>query len=521
MPVDENYEGRPIITNLSHELYDPVTPATFPVHHLRFRNQRWANSIGLGTLSEQEWEQHFAAFAPLPNNLPNPLALRYHGHQFRIYNPALGDGRGFLFAQLFDKSQQRVFDLGTKGSGRTMWSRGGDGRLTLKGGVREVLATEMLEALGVNTSKTLSLFETGEQLMRSDEPSPTRSSVMVRLNHSHIRFGTFQRVDYHNQKELTKELLEYCVENYYPELKNENDLPLAFLKAVASRMATTCAQWMIAGFVHGVLNTDNMNITGESFDYGPYRFLPTYDPNYTAAYFDEVGMYAYGRQPSSVVWNLSRLAETLHSLSPSTNFAEALREFEPVFGQCADRTMLWRLGLLSANSDQDRMLLGMVFDFLEQSQMPFDQFFFDWFGGHLSKQRAETSPAKHHYQGPLFAQLFAALGRHHPAKPKLLANPYFQQSVPCTLHISRIESVWDSIEQDNWQDFENIISEIRNLGQILSEVPHSAKKPLTSPRPIHFGDTKAYRSVVSVVTKAIAISSARSSSKYLPSSEPF
>src|SRR5580693_676434 len=186
------YRPCPKITELGGEFYDEVKPARFPKHLARFRNQRWAERVGLGDLGDGEWESHFARFDPLPDNLAPPLALRYHGHQFDVYNPNLGDGRGFLFAQLAD-SDGRLLDLGTKGSGTTPWSRGGDGRLTLKGGVREVLATEMLEALGVPTSKSLSLFETGEALMRGDEPSPTRSSVLVRLSHSHVRFGTFER----------------------------------------------------------------------------------------------------------------------------------------------------------------------------------------------------------------------------------------------------------------------------------------------------------------------------------------
>ena len=127
---------------------------------------------------------------------PSPLALRYHGHQFQHYNPDLGDGRGFLFAQLYDLSDGRLLDLGTKGSGTTPYSRSGDGRLTLKGAVREALATAFLRALGVNTSKTLSIVETGEQLFRGDEPSPTRSAVLVRLSHFHVRFGTFQRLNF-------------------------------------------------------------------------------------------------------------------------------------------------------------------------------------------------------------------------------------------------------------------------------------------------------------------------------------
>lgn len=154
--------------------YDAVRAATFPMRRLRYRNQRWADRVGLGGLSDEAWLDHFAGFHPLKDNLAEPLALRYHGHQFRTYNPDIGDGRGFLFAQLRDDAG-RLLDLGTKGSGQTPYSRFGDGRLTLKGGVREILATEMLEALGVYTSKSFSLVETGEALTRNDEPSPTRS----------------------------------------------------------------------------------------------------------------------------------------------------------------------------------------------------------------------------------------------------------------------------------------------------------------------------------------------------------
>src|SRR5690606_32421286 len=170
--------------------------ASFPKHILRFRNQRWAERVGLDGLTDEEWINHFGRFQPLPENLRKPLALRYHGHQFRVYNPDIGDGRGFLFAQVRDGQDHRLLDLGTKGSGQTPYSRFGDGKLTLKGGVREVLATEQLEALGVYTSKSFSLIETGEALTRHDEPSPTRSSVLVRLSHSHIRYGMFQRLAY-------------------------------------------------------------------------------------------------------------------------------------------------------------------------------------------------------------------------------------------------------------------------------------------------------------------------------------
>ena len=194
------YTPSPVYLTLGDGFADAVEAADFPETILRWRNDVSAAEIGLAELSDDEWLAHFGRFDPLPDNLPQPLALRYHGHQFRAYNPDLGDGRGFLFAQMRD-DKGRLIDLATKGSGTTPWSRQGDGRLTLKGAVRELLATEMLEALGANTSKTFSVIETGESLWRNDEPSPTRSAVMVRLSHGHIRIGSFQRLSsLHNVK---------------------------------------------------------------------------------------------------------------------------------------------------------------------------------------------------------------------------------------------------------------------------------------------------------------------------------
>ncbi|MEK7355594.1 MAG: YdiU family protein, partial [Bdellovibrionota bacterium] len=303
------------ILELGPEFYDSVKPADFPKAIPRFLNREWATRVGL-ELDEAGWVKHFARFKPLEGSLPEPLALRYHGHQFRTYNKDLGDGRGFLFAQLKD-DRGRLLDFGTKGSGQTPWSRRGDGRLTLKGAMREALATEMLESLGVNTSKTFSFFETGEALERNDEPSPTRAAVLTRLSHSHVRYGTFQRLAFFQKKEEIAKLVYYCCQHFFPgvlELE-PSKRTAAFMKEVTIGAAKLCASWMMAGFVHGVLNSDNMNVTGESFDYGPYRFLPKYDPQFTAAYFDETGLYAYGNQPESVIWNLERLAECLLLIS--------------------------------------------------------------------------------------------------------------------------------------------------------------------------------------------------------------
>ena len=219
MPVSPAYRPDPRFVGLGEAFADPVAPAAFPRTDIRFRNDRAAASVGLDGLSDDEWRAHFARFEPLPDNQPQPLAMRYHGHQFRVYNPDLGDGRGFLFAQLREAGSGRLLDLGTKGSGPTPYSRTADGRLTLKGGVREVLATAMLEALGVPTSRSFSLIETGEDLQRPDEPSPDRSgAVLTRLSHSHIRFGTFQRHAYFNLPQNIERLIDHVIENYYPAL---------------------------------------------------------------------------------------------------------------------------------------------------------------------------------------------------------------------------------------------------------------------------------------------------------------
>jgi uncharacterized protein YdiU (UPF0061 family) len=220
------YRPDPKILELGSDFYDAVRPADFPECRPRFLNRRAAEGVGLADLSDADWSRHFCRFEPLADNLPEPLAMRYHGHQFRVYNPNIGDGRGFLLAQLRD-DRGRLLDLGTKGSGTTPYSRTADGRLTLKGGVREVLATEMLEALGVNTSKTFALFETGEQLMRGDEPSPTRSAVLTRLSHGHIRIGSFQRLAFLGDTANIAKLTRYCLKILYGEEASADDAEAA------------------------------------------------------------------------------------------------------------------------------------------------------------------------------------------------------------------------------------------------------------------------------------------------------
>ncbi len=461
MPVSLHYQPASRFEALGPDHHDAVEPARFPKHILRYRNQRWAARLGLGELDASEWEAHFARFEPLPGNLHRPLALRYHGHQFMSYNPNLGDGRAFLFAQVRDPVDGRLLDLGTKGSGRTPWSRGGDGRLTLKGGLREVLAAEMLEALGVDTSKAFSLYETGEPLQRNDEPSPTRSSVLVRLGHSHIRFGTFQRHAYHGDAKALRALLDHAVESYFPEIARAADRPAAFLRHVCRRSARLCASWFVAGFVHGVLNTDNMNITGESFDYGPYRFLPTFDPAFVAAYFDHGGLYAFGRQPDAVLWNLGQLAAALGPLASGSDLEGALDGFERDYREALREKFLARMGLAPRTFEGDAALFESCYRFLAESQVGLDRFFFDWHGGVASEGRALSGEAAPCYAGAAFEALRKGLDAHVPSHPERLQAEYFHRPGPCTLLIQEVEAIWKAIaERDDWSPFEEKIAQI-------------------------------------------------------------
>lgn len=457
---------------LGDAFFDRVAPADFPQAILRHSDKRWATRLGLDPQDERYLNAHFGRFEPLPGSLPQPLALRYHGHQFRSYNPDLGDGRGFLFAQCIDPVDGRLLDFGTKGSGKTPWSRGGDGRLTLKGGVREVLATEMLEALGVYTSKSFTLFETGEELYRGDEPSPTRSAVLTRLSHGHIRIGTFQRLAYLEDEASLARLLDYCIANYYPELSGAEDKPAAFLEAVVANVARLGAQWIAAGFVHGVLNTDNINITGESFDYGPWRFLPAYQPDFTAAYFDETGLYAFGRQPDTLAWNLTRLAECLVPLASIERLEPALNTVWPVFREQLPRQILRRLGLKPREVEQDGAFVTEVFGFLAASQMPYEHFFFDWRGGALSAGRAARSPAADHYASEAFRPVANLMEAYGPADDVNLGHAYFARARPRTMLIEEVEAIWAPIaESDDWRLFDSTLSEIAEMRQAYGIVP--------------------------------------------------
>ncbi|WP_174298830.1 protein adenylyltransferase SelO family protein [Sphingomonas bacterium] len=449
------YRPASTLLTLGDGFFDPVAAADFPETRLRFRNDRAAATVGLDALDDADWVRRFGRFAPLPGTLPQPVALRYHGHQFRTYNPELGDGRGFTFAQLRDGAGMgagRLMDLGTKGSGTTPWSRSGDGRLTLKGAVREVLATEMLEALGVGTSRSFSVIETGEALDRGDEPSPTRSAVLVRLSHGHIRIGSFQRLAYERDEARLRTLTDYVLQELHGE-RPGSEPAVQLLANVVARTARLAAGYMAAGFVHGVLNTDNINVTGESFDYGPWRFAPSWDPAFTAAYFDRTGLYAFGRQPEAIHWNAMQLAVALRPICEAEPLIAALDGFAPAYQAAIGAAMAWRLGL-TPRGEEDRSLVQAIECGLRASGAGLDRFFFDAFGGAL--------PAGY---GGEWDELRAALAPYRPRKGR--DHPYWSGE-PCSMLIDEVEAIWAPIAQDDdWGPFHAKVAQVRAMGAAL------------------------------------------------------
>jgi uncharacterized protein YdiU (UPF0061 family) len=228
---------------------------------------------------------------------------------------------------------------------------------------------------------------------------------------------------------------------------------------------------MAAGFVHGVLNTDNLNVTGESFDYGPWRFTPSWDPELVAAYFDPGGVYAFGRQPEAVKWSLAALAEALTPLAAPSELRPAYESFDEAFRDAFRGRMLARLGVASAGAGADAALADAAVGFLAESRVGLERFFFDWYGGTASEARAAEGPAAAAYRGEAFDAFRHRLEAHPPAHPARLDAPWFAGG-PCTMEIGEVESIWSAIaEQDDWHPFAQKIDAIRAMGAALGNAP--------------------------------------------------
>jgi uncharacterized protein YdiU (UPF0061 family) len=316
----------------------------------------------------------------------------------------------------------------------------------------------MLEALGVATSKTFALFETGEALERGDEPSPTRSSVLTRLSHGHIRIGTFQRLAFLGQTENLKALVRYCLEALYSEQAGEDDgeNALRLFGFVSGATAKLAASYMAAGFVHGVLNSDNINVAGESFDYGPWRFTPYWDPDFTAAYFDHYGLYAFGRQPEAIHWDLAQFAGCLSLIAEAPPLSDVLEGWSGRFEQALVEAMVQRLGIAPGPNDPE--IAAALVKALATRAQTIDRIFFDWRGG--------RDPGAEAYPAEEFREIAALLvGRERPR-----SHPYWSDPEPCSMHIDEVEGLWSAVaERDDWEPIKLKVNAIRRMGEAMRQ----------------------------------------------------
>ena len=339
-------------------------------------NDALAAQLGLpgreaGGAQLAEW---YSGAAPVPGS--EPAALAYAGHQFGQFNPTMGDGRALLLGEIVTPGGAR-FDLQFKGSGRTPYSRGGDGMCALGPALREYLVSEAMAALGVPTTRSLAVVATGSGIWR-EQPHP--AAVLTRVAASHLRIGSFEFAATHQGREAVERLCDYALARHHPALLDAPNRPLALLGAVAEAQARLVAKWMALGFVHGVMNTDNVTISGESIDYGPCAFLDTYSAGEVFSSIDRQGRYAYGQQPVVCRWNLYQLASALIEAIAAADgagveTARALLEDWPLrYRAHWLRELRAKLGLATEHDDDDALAQDL-FALLEGQQADFTMTF--------------------------------------------------------------------------------------------------------------------------------------------------
>ena len=364
---------------LPESFYARLQPTPTPAPHLICLNLQLAQQLGLNP----EALSSPAGVAILAGNKiaagSEPIALAYAGHQFGHFVPQLGDGRTNLLGEVIALNGSR-FDLQLKGSGPTPFSRNGDGRAALGPVLREYLVSEAMATLGLPTTRALAALSTGESVIRE---TILPGGILVRVASSHLRVGSFQFFAARQDVNALRILADFAIARHYPELGNATHKYLAFLSAVIARQAELVAQWMMLGFIHGVMNTDNMSISGETIDYGPCAFMEAYDPATVFSSIDHAGRYAYGNQPHAALWNLARLAEALLPLlaieAESENAAVdaanlALSNFESQYHKARLAGLRRKLGLFT-EQPQDANLAENLLNLMQASKADFTSTF--------------------------------------------------------------------------------------------------------------------------------------------------
>ncbi len=352
---------------LPESFFVPMAPDAVAEPELLAWNSELAAELGLGGLpTDAEMLAGIFSGAKALSGA-QPIAQAYAGHQFGGFSPQLGDGRAVLLGEIVDAAGQR-FDLQLKGSGRTPFSRGGDGKSWLGPVIREYILSEAMHRLGVPTTRALAAVATGETVYR-EEPLP--GAVFTRVASSHIRVGTFQFFAARQDADAVRTLADYAIERHYPDARQQGDAYLAFFNAVLARQAELIARWMAVGFIHGVMNTDNTTISGETIDYGPAAYLDEFSFRKKFSSIDQQGRYAYANQPAIGQWNLARFAETLLLLEvPLEALEAALGTYPAIYQEQYLALMRPKFGLQDAEAD-DQALISDWLTLLEEGELDY------------------------------------------------------------------------------------------------------------------------------------------------------
>jgi len=363
-------------TRLPDRFYARVNPAPFAGPRLIKLNQGLAASLQL----DGDWLASADGLAFLSGQTiapgSDPIATAYAGHQFGNFTPQLGDGRAILLGEVLDQEQRR-FDIQLKGGGRTPFSRGGDGRAALGPVLREYIVSEFMAAIGVPTTRALAAIATGEPVYRE---TMLPGALLARIASSHIRVGTFQFFAARQDTEAVKALADHVIARHYPQAAAADQPYRALLDGVIAAQAQLIARWLLVGFIHGVMNTDNMAVSGETIDYGPCAFMDSYDPATVYSSIDQRGRYAYANQPMIAAWNLTRLAETLLPLLHADEdqaiamAQDALGAFEPQFVAAHRTGMLHKLGITQGHANDTAFITDLLNE-LARNQVDFTLFF--------------------------------------------------------------------------------------------------------------------------------------------------
>ena len=355
---------------LPDTFYSRQHPTPLPDPYLVSFN---ANAAGLIDLDADEamradFAEHFIGNRLLPGS--EPLAMLYAGHQFGHYVPQLGDGRALLLGEIKNSAGER-WDAQLKGAGATPFSRSGDGRAVLRSSIREYLCSEAMHGLGIPTSRALCIVGSDAEVYRETIES---AAVVTRLSPSHVRFGSFEVFFYRGQREAIAMLADYVIARHFPALAAAPDKYPRFLNEVVTRTAHLMAKWQAVGFMHGVMNTDNMSILGLTFDYGPFGFMETYDPGHICNHSDHGGRYAFDQQPQIGLWNLACLAQALAPIIPEDEAKAILDGYSPAFAEHYIELMSRKLGLTRCGRE-DFSLIEPLLELMRASQLDYTNLF--------------------------------------------------------------------------------------------------------------------------------------------------